>query len=287
MESLELKIITPMEPGILPEVQWNHEEAKAYTLQKAQEYQSIAYTDADKPAMKTDRAQINKFITAMEDERKRVKNFYNEPYEKFNAQVKEVLQPMCDTIRIIDQGLNEIEQKYRDGKTDLCRKYYDRHIGDLKGLLPFERTIREEYYKRAFTPGKLEQAYMDFFGRIREDLKALDDLPERFRDKAALEYMKSFSLSDALREGKRLEEMEKAMEERRQAQEKKMASQAAQEAPAAVLNSDKQEDAAKEAAHQDTDQILHLDFRVWGTKAQLMGLRQYMIDNGLKFGKVE
>ena len=113
------------------------------------------------------------------------------------------------------------------------------------------------------------------------------ELPERFRDKAALEYMKSFSLSDALREGKRLEEMEKAMEERRQAQEKKMASQTAQEAPAAVLNSDKQEDTAKEAAHQDTDQILHLDFRVWGTKAQLMGLRQYLIDNGLKFGKVE
>ena len=276
-----------METGILPEVQLKHEEAKAYTLQKAQKYQSIAYTDADKPAMKTDRAQINKFITAMEDERKRVKNFYNEPYEKFNAQVKEVLQPMRDTIRIIDQGLNEIEQKYRDGKTDLCRKYYDRHIGDLKGLLPFERTIREEYYKRAFTPGKLEQAYMDFFGRIREDLKALDELPERFRDKAALEYMKSFSLSDALREGKRLEEMEKAMEERRRAQEKEMVSQAAQEAPTAVLKPDKQEDAAKEAAQQDTDQILHLDFRVWGTKAQLMGLRQYMIDNGLKFGKVE
>ena len=204
MESLELKIITPMEPGALPEIQWNIEEAKAYTLKKAKEYQSIAYTDADAAAMKKDRAQINKFITAVENERKRAKAFYNEPYEKFNAQVKEVLQPMRDTIQIIDQGLDELEQKYRDGKTDLCRKYYDRHIGDLKGLLPFERTIREEYYKRAFTPGKLEQAYMDFFGRIREDLKALDELPERFRDKAALEYMKSFSLSDALREGKRL-----------------------------------------------------------------------------------
>ena len=287
MESLELKIITPMEPGALPEIQWNIEEAKAYTLKKAKEYQGIAYTDADASAMKKDRAQINKFITAVENERKRAKAFYNEPYEKFNAQVKEVLQPMRDTIQIIDQGLDEIEQKYRDGKTDLCRKYYDRHIGELKGLLPFERTIREEYYKRAFTPGKLEQAYMDFFGRIREDLKALDELPEWFWDKAALEYMKSFSLSDALREGKRLEEMEKAMEERRQAQEKKMASQTAQEAPAAVLKPDKQEGTAKEAAHQDADQILHLDFRVWGTKTQLMGLRQYLIDNGLKFGKVE
>ena len=292
MESLELKIITPMEPGTLPEIQWNHEEAKAYTLQKAQEYQSIAYTDADKSAMKADRAQINKFVSAMEDERKRVKAFYNEPYEKFNAQVKEVLQPMRDTIQIIDQGLDEIEQKYREEKTELCRKYYDRHIGDLRELLPFERTIREEYYKRAFKENKLEQAYMDFFGRIREELKALEELPERFRDKAVLEYMKSFSLSDAIREGKRLEEMEKVMEERRLAQareeEARKAAQALQaknvpDAPAEPSEPEKQEAPEEE----QPEPVLFLDFRVWGTREQLMRLRQYLIDNGLKFGKVE
>ena len=292
MEALELKIITPMEPGTLPEIQWNHEEAKAYTLQKAQEYQSIAYTDADKSAMKADRAQINKFVSAMEDERKRVKAFYNEPYEKFNAQVKEVLQPMRDTIQLIDQGLDEIEQKYREEKTELCRKYYDRHIGDLRELLPFERTIREEYYKRAFKENKLEQAYMDFFGRIREELKALEELPERFRDKAVLEYMKSFSLSDAIREGKRLEEMEKVMEERRLAQareeEARKAAQALQaknvpDAPAEPSEPEKQEAPEEE----QPEPVLFLDFRVWGTREQLMRLRQYLIDNGLKFGKVE
>lgn len=292
MESLELRIITPMEPGTLPEIQWNHEEAKAYTLQKAQEYQSIAYTDADKSAMKADRAQINKFVSAMEDERKRVKAFYNEPYEKFNAQVKEVLQPMRDTMRLIDQGLDEIEQKYREEKTELCRKYYDRHIGDLRDLLPFERTIREEYYKRAFKENKLEQAYMDFFGRIREELKALEELPERFRDKAVLEYMKSFNLSDAIREGKRLEEMEKVMEERRLAQarekEERQAAQAlqAENVPAAPAEAPEPE-TQEPPAEDNPDPVLYLDFRVWGTREQLMRLRQYLIDNGLKFGKVE
>lgn len=33
--------------------------------------------------------------------------------------------------------------------------------------------------------------------------------------------------------------------------------------------------------------VLQLDFRVWGTREQLMGLRQYMVDNKIKFGKVE
>ena len=34
-------------------------------------------------------------------------------------------------------------------------------------------------------------------------------------------------------------------------------------------------------------EIMQLDFRVWGTKEQLMGLRQYLINNNIKFGKVE
>lgn len=35
------------------------------------------------------------------------------------------------------------------------------------------------------------------------------------------------------------------------------------------------------------EEILHMDFRVWGTRKQIMGLRQYLIDNHIKFGKVE
>lgn len=296
MESLELKILTPIEPGSLPEIQWNHEEAKAYILRKSQEYQNIAYTDADESDMKKDRAKINKFITAMENERKRVKAFYNEPYEKFNDQIKDVLQPMRDTVQLIDNGLREIDQQYRDKKTEQCRQLYERHVGDLASLLPFERTVKDEYFKKAFTPLKLERAYMDFFGRIREDMKALDSLPERFRDKAALEYMKAFSLSDALQEGRRLDELEKVMEERRQAQEREAAARTEQtihhpeNTPIPrdeTLEESKQEETGKKGATEIPDPVMYLDFRVWGTKGQLMELRKYLIENGLKFGKVE
>lgn len=69
----------------------------------------------------------------------------------------------------------------------------------------------------------MKQAYADFFSRIREELTALDELPEQFRDKAVLKYMESFSLSDALLEGKRLQELEKTMEERRKRQREESA----------------------------------------------------------------
>ena len=291
---MELRITTQMEPGVLPEVQWNNEELKKEIAEKAAEYKNIAYTAEQSTDMRKDRAKLNALVTAFEDQRKRVKKFYNEPYTKFEDQVKEVLAPAREAIALIDKGLDEIEKKYRADRKAKMQELYEKYVGDLRGLVPFTRTVKEEYYKKAFTDKKLEQAYIDFFGRIREDMKALEELPERFRDKALLKYVESFSLSDALREGKRLEELEKTMEERRRNQEAEEAARDAvkqREEPQARPQAQAQQQEAPITEPVNTaneeEPIISLDFRAWGTKAQLMGLRQYMIDNNIKFGKVE
>lgn len=278
---MELSILTPMEKP-LPEVQWNNAELKEAVKEKMKEFTSTVYTEVDSKAIKEDKAKINKFISAVEDERKKVKRYYIEPYEKFEAQAKEVLVPAREAVCVLDSKLQEIEKQYHDAKTEKMQEYYEKHVGDLKELVPFKKTIREEYYKRAFTDKKLEQGYLDFFAHIREDLSALDELPERFRDKAALKYMESFSLSDALREGKRLEELEKLMQERKRKQETAQPTQAHQEP-----KQTKQDQKKPEQATYQSEEVMRLDFRVWGTREQLMGLRQYMIDHNIKFGKVE
>ena len=291
---MELRITTQMEPGVLPEVQWNNEELKKEIAEKAAEYKNIAYTAEQSTDMRKDRAKLNALVTAFEDQRKRVKKFYNEPYTKFEDQVKEVLAPAREAIVLIDKGLDEIEKKYRADRKAKMQELYEKYVCDLRGLVPFTRTVKEEYYKKAFTDKKLEQAYIDFFGRIREDMKALEELQERYRDKALLKYVESFSLSDALREGKRLEELEQAMEERRRSQEAEKAARDAakqREEPQARPQAQAQQQEATITETVNTaneeEPIISLDFRAWGTKEQLMGLRQYMIDNNIKFGKVE
>jgi hypothetical protein len=135
-------------------------------------------------------------------------------------------------------------------------------------------------------------------------MKALDQLPERFRDKALLRYMEDFSLSAALQEGKRLEELDKLVEERRKQQEEEREArrieenrrlEAAREAQQQQKIDVKQEPVQKEAPKaellQETqklqEEVFQMDFRVWGTREQIMGIRQYLIDNHVKFGKVE
>lgn len=299
---MELMIYNQDNPGVLPEIRWNYEEIKQYAITKAQEYQSIAYTDADVADMKKDKADINRFINALEDARKSKKKEYLAPYEKFEAQVKDALAPLKQTTVLISQKLDEVEQQYREGRRQKMMECYREHANDLHTLIPFEKTVKEEYYKRSFSDKKINQSYADFFGRIREELTALDELPERFRDKAVLKYMESFNLSDAILEGKRLEELEKTMEERRKRQKEEAAKleaekwRADQAAAHAVLVSSESVFQKPEPVvsvpvnniqEKKEEPVLQLDFRVCGTREQLMGLRQYMIDNKIKFGKVE
>lgn len=289
---MELQIMTSMEPGILPEIQWNNEELKAEIAAKAKEYTNIAYTDGQETEMRKDRATLNKLVTAFENQRKEVKAFYQAPYQKFETQVKEVLGPVRDAIKVIDDGLAEIERQYRVDKTNKMREIYEAKVGDLRAILPFEKTIKENWYKKAIKDKNLEQGYIDLFKRTRSDMDALDALPDRFRDKAVMKYMENYSLSEALTEGKRLEILEAALEERRKKAEEAKAAQIKQQEEVPVPTVERTAKVAVSAqgiapVQKEAAPVVSLDFRVYGTKEQLMKLRQYMIDNQIKFGKVE
>ena len=43
---MELMITTQLDPGILPEIQWNNKELKQEIEQKAKEYANIVYSEA-------------------------------------------------------------------------------------------------------------------------------------------------------------------------------------------------------------------------------------------------
>lgn len=284
---MELMITTQLDPGILPEIQWNNKELKQEIEQKAKEYANIVYSEAQEAEMRKDRATLNRLVTAFETQRKQVKKFYQSPYEKFEAQVKEVLAPVRDAIGSIDNGLAEIDRQYRVMKTNKMQEFYEKYVGDLKGIVPFQKTVNEENYRKSVTDKKLEQYYTTFFKRVDEDMEAIEELPERFRDKALLRYADTLSLTEALREGKRLEALEAELEARRN-REKQQAAATPPAQEKAPIQEVKQESTEKAQPQVETaPQLFRMTFYVTGTYEQLMGLRQYMNDNKIQFGKAE
>ena len=71
--------------------------------------------------------------------------------------------------------------------------------------------------------------------------------------------------------------------------EKVLAEQAKKAAEKEAASGSVPEAPAEETASipEGEEPVFQLDFRVWGTREQIMALREYMLKNQIRFGKVE
>ena len=289
---MELKIMSPQESGFVKEIKWNNEELKAEIAEKMQEYKSLVFTEETMKDAKADRAKLNKLKTAFEDERKRIKKLCMEPYETFEKQVKEVIALIEEPILLIDKQIKEVEEQKKLEKKGQILEYYEEHIGTLKGIIPFDRLFRPEYLNVSKSMKSIAEEISGNIQRINSDL----DTIEGFRSKYELQikdvYLRTLDLSTAMQEKARLEEVEQRLEQRRQEEERKARETIKTGAPEKepVREQEEPEERISKAEQQVAAEdvpVFQMDFRVWGTKEQLMKLRQYLMDNHMKFGKVE
>lgn len=289
---MELKILNPQEGGFLKEIQWNNEELKAEIAEKMQEYKSLAFTEETIKDAKADRAKLNKLRTAFEDERKRIKKLCMAPYDEFERQIKELIALIDEPIQLIDSQIKEVEQKRREEKRQKIEELFA-CIG-FQTFVTLDKIWDDKWLNASVTLGKIEEQMKSRMYQIGNDVLTIQDLPE-FSFEAMEVYKKTLDLTMAIREGQRLSEIQKRKaayeeEQRRKAAEARNRTQAIRaETPPAQLEKGRAEElegAAQQEERQEA-QVFKMDFRVWGTKDQLMGLRQYLIDNKIKFGKVE
>lgn len=314
---MELLIESPQ----VPQVTWNYAAIKEAALAKAKEYTGIIYEDADEAAMKRDKADINRIINAIEDERKRIKKQCMAPYDAFEGQVKDVLSPLRDAVAQIEKGLTEIDRKWRAKRKEFLQGVYADAYSGITEAIPFEKTVREEYFKKAYTDKKLEKAYRDIAAQAQQDIESIMGLDAKYQAPAISAYLPTFSLSDAQAEAFRLQKLDEAMEQRRRAEEerkKEMAAireKAAREAEERKARKEMEEASQKDAQtgqeevrpevpHEvvaqeaagreeavpiqratDDDSGPKMSFGpavFFGTKAQLMGLAQYIREHGIE-----
>lgn len=302
---MELKILNPQEGGFLKEIQWNNEELKEEIAEKMQEYTSLVFTEDTIKEAKADRAKLNKLRTAFEDERKRIKKLCTAPYDAFEKQVKELIALIDEPIRLIDGQIKEVEEQRKVEKKGEILEFYESAIGSLKGILPFDRVFRQEYLNVSKSMKSIKDEIQALIDRVNSDLDTIEGFGSKHELQIKDVYLKTLNLSVAMQEKARLDEVERQLAERKQREEQQAAERAAAEA-IATQNAGGQEQAVEDTAAQaeqentaeksadavqqekkQDPELFQMDFRVWGTKDQLMGLRQYLLENKIKFGKVE
>ena len=276
---MELKILSPQEGGFVKEIQWNNEELKAEISEKMQDYKNLVFTEETIKEAKKDRANLNKLKNAFEDERKRIKKLCMAPYDEFEKQVKELVALIDEPIRLIDNQIKEVEEKRRDEKRKEIETLFPT-IG-FQAFVTLDMIWDEKWLNATVPMAKVEEHMKSRMYQIGDDVFTIHGLPE-FGFEAMEVYKKTLDLTKAIQEGQRLSEIQKRKAAYEEEQRKK--EEAAKQAAIQPVN--KPEPDQSEVKEENVE-LLQLDFRVWGTREQIMGLRQYLTDNKIKFGKVE
>ena len=220
-EKMEFRLINPTEDGFLRVIKWNKEELEAAVRHKIAAYQNVVYTEDNMKQAKADRAELNKLTKAIEERRKMVKKIINEPYEVFEAELKEILELIQEPVGIIDRQVKAFEDQQKEEKKKSIQKSYDEVIGDLAEVLPFERVFDIRYLNQTYKLAMAQTEVKAKVEKVRTDLETIDSLESKYKLNAKDVYIKTLDLSKALAENKRLSDLEEKLEaeKRRKAKE--------------------------------------------------------------------
>lgn len=251
---MELKIYNPQEDGFLQSIEWNFDELKQELTKKASDYMNLVYSDDQIKEAKKDRANLRKFVTALEEKRKEIQKQVMIPYEDFKEKEKELVGIINEAINNIDQQVKGYEESLRQEKLKKVQEIYKECIGDLDRVVPLDKIFNEKWLNATTTLKSIKEDISGIYERVNDDLKIINADTSGYAFEMKEEYLKAFDFSAAIAKKQQLEETErkKALyEEQRKKEAEERAARIAQEA-AAVENAGK-------VAVENTAQMSYID----------------------------
>lgn len=178
---MEFRLINPTEDGFLRVIKWNKEELEAAVRQKMASYENVVYTEDSMQQAKKDRAELNGLIKDIEDRRKIVKKIINEPYNVFEAELKEILALIQEPVGIIDKQVKAFEDQQKEEKKAKIRASYDEVIGDLESVLPFDKVFDSRYLNQTYKLATAQADIKSKVEKVRTDLETIDSLESKYK----------------------------------------------------------------------------------------------------------
>ena len=326
MEDLALVISQPDEGKFLQKIGWNKEQIIHAVTSITQQYEGLTYTDEQMQEAKKDRAALNSMKTALNNRRIEIKKELLAPYDAFEAEVKEVVALIEKPIAMIDEQTSAYEEHIKEEKKDELVGYFKENIGELEDVLTFDMILNPKWLNKSVSLKSCKDDITSVINKTGTDLRTIETLIEdKYRAIAKDFYFRNGrDLTKVLSEVGRMREADRKAEEERLARENAERERAEQEAmrQAEASNTptehEKEQKTAENAseptkkdwenptiepkqeeqkpaaavtdpfADKDTDtKIYKASFTIRGTKAQILAVKEFMINNNIQFGKVE
>ena len=288
METLEFVMQTDLSTALPAVLEFNFEDLKKALAERMELYRGLVVTEDGIKAAKQDRADLNKLREAIEAKRKEVKKACMAPYTEFEGRVKELVQLVDAPIAAIDGQLKEYEEKRRADKRAEIAAIYEETVGELKGILPFERLWRDEWYNTAWSMKKIREAIVAAEGKVASDLEVLSTVESEFAEAVRLKYLEALDLNAALAERARLQEraakLREYEEQRRRAAEAEASNVPEAERAEAAAKDAGQAEAAPATGAEETVYLLRFECQL--TRSQAMELSAWLKDRNISYRRI-
>lgn len=305
---VEFRITSDLQEIRKQAITTNYADVKAWVDGVAEQYRSIVVTEDGVQAAKQDRANLRKLQANIDQVRKECRAAALAVSAETEANCKELVATLETAVQSLDTQAKAFEARRKEAKAARLKTYFDREneLHNTNTYLAWEGVLDPKWLNATASEDAAEKAIDAIITDTVNGIAAIVSLQSPFEVELLDHYRETHDVTAVLQKNARLLEMKKAQEEqekaaREAAEAKRLAEQAKrntvvleepapQEAPnvADVIRSVEQE-ALTYAAVEDEPQeeeIYTVDFRVHGTAVQLNGLKAYMRERGIRFGRV-
>ncbi len=293
-------------------VSCNFEQVKAAIQERLERYDGAEFTEESKAFAKKEVASLRSEKKTFQDNLRTEKKKYMEPWDKFEAQAKELIALYDTPIDLINGQVQEFERKRIEEKKQLVSQLYTDFIPeDLREYLPLDRIYNPKWENATMTKKKIGEELSALCESTRGAVDTIKGMVSEAVEKALEMYKRDLSLSNAVayinnyeyqkreilmkeqeRRRKeeddriRREEREKFMAEQRAREEKEAALRKAEEEKAAAVEQAKEEAAQEviESFIPDSDDDAELyEYRISLSPDAKEKLEMYMDSIGIEW----
>lgn len=275
---MQLEIYNPTQGQTLPTIEWNFGELQAWLEDGLASYKGKVYDDTQINEAKKDAANLRKLKDAIESKRKELKRDYLEPYEAFASQAKLLTDMIDKQVEEISDQVKAYDTRWKEEKRQRIEaEIYGPMIGDLAGLVPYDRLHEAKWLNRTASDSQISEALGAKIDRINSGLFAINNMELEPDLEAAVKaaFLRNFDLSEAMAEKDKIEQMKAHAESAKPDPEP-------QHGAGSDFVSTKGKDAPEGISDQDEPETLSVAFRIEVTREQLNLLGSFMRQHGIR-----
>ena len=277
---MEVRLTPAIEQVIPPQISFNFEEIKSELAGKLQVYQNMVVTESGIKEAKADRANLNKFKAALADSRKAVKAQWNQPLCDFEGKMKELEKMVDEPIGAIDRQVKAYDEAKKQDKRQQIERFFEGAVGDLEEVLPLSKIWNDRWLNATYPMKDIEKEIVERIRKTHSDIGIIVAMQLPCCDQMLSTYLETLDMSRAMEEKHKYEQAQKAKAQAKQA-EPAPSSPAEQPVAEAVVNT------PQETAREAAPELRVLDFRVWVTPEQMQALKAFLLENNIRYGRVE